>query len=93
MANLDLDRLAGSPPAFVAPSHVVPEPLQPVLALLTQGLNVHSPRLDALVRAVARLERGAAESTELAERRAADSFARAEAADARAEAAREARRR
>ena len=63
---------------------IVPEPLQPVLSLLTQGLNVHATRLDALARAVTRLERGAAQQVEEAdharaeaEKRAAEAFARA----------------
>ena len=91
----------GSPPAApgtadhaagMAPP--LPEPLQPVLALLTQGLNVHSTRLDALARAVTRLERGAVEQAEAAEaaraeaeRRASDAHARAEAAEENAAAA------
>ena len=69
--------------------HHVPEPLQPVLSLLTQGLNVHAQRLDALARAIMRLERGAlqqAEAAELsraeAERRAAEDRAKAEASEA-----------
>ena len=69
----------------------LPEPLQPVLSLLTQGLNVHATRLDALARAVTRLERGAVHQAEAAEaaraeaeRRCADAHARAEAAEATA---------
>ena len=72
---------------------IVPEPLQPVLSLLTQGLNVHATRLDALARAVTRLERGAAQQVEEAdharaeaEKRAAEAFARAEAAEQAADA-------
>ena len=68
--------------------------LQPVLALITQGLNMHATRLDALARALARLERGAlqqVESAEMAraeaERRAAEAYAHASEAYARAEAA------
>lgn len=74
-------------------SNLVPEPLQPVLQLLTQGLNVHATRLDALARAVTRLERGAVQQAEAAEaaraqaeRRCAEAYARAEAAEANAEA-------
>ena len=73
---------------------VVPDELQPVLALLTQGLNVHSTRLDALARAVTRLERGALQQAEAAdaaraeaERRASQAFMRAEEAEARSLAA------
>ena len=71
----------------------VPDHLQPVLQLLTQGLNMHATQIDALARAVARMERGAvqqAETTELAraeaERRAAETYARAEAAERHADA-------
>ena len=81
----------GAPEPTSVPSGV-PEPLQPVLSLLTQGLNVHAMRLDALARAVTRLERGAVQQAEAAEiaraeadRRAAEAYARAEAAEAHAE--------
>jgi len=50
-----------SPPPM---PHAVPEPLQPVLSLLTQGVNVHATRLDALARAIQRFELGAKQAEE-----------------------------
>ena len=49
-------------PTSPPPAAVVPEPLQPVLSLLTQGVNVHASRLDALARAMQRMERGAVQA-------------------------------
>ena len=82
-------RRTGSPGGVL----VAEQPLQPVIQLLTQGLNMHATRLDALARALARVERGAAQQAEAAElaraeaeRRAAEAYARAEAAEAHADA-------
>jgi hypothetical protein len=96
MANITLHDLAVGPPNSPGGLHAEASApsLQPVLALITQGLNMHATRLDALARALARLERGAlqqVESAEMAraeaERRAAEAYAHASEAYARAEAA------
>jgi chromosome segregation ATPase len=96
MANITLQDLAVGPPNSPGGLHAEASApsLQPVLALITQGLNMHATRLDALARALARLERGAlqqVESAEMAraeaERRAAEAYAHASEAYARAEAA------
>ena len=65
VADLLNSATIGSPPGSPPPPPaVVPEPLQPILSILTQGLNVHATRLDALARAVTRLERGAVTQAE-----------------------------
>ena len=75
-----------SPPPM---PHAVPEPLQPVLSLLTQGVNVHATRLDALARAIQRFELGAKQAEEAradADERISEAYARAAAAERAAEA-------
>lgn len=95
LAYADLAASGLGPPELSAPGSPIeaPESTMPVLQLLTQGLNVHATRLDALARATARLERNVVQQTEMtevaraeAERRANAAVARAEAAEAHAEA-------
>lgn len=82
----------------MSPSAVPPLPaeessadfdFQPVLSLLTQGVNVHATRLDAVARVIQRLERSLKESEAKqaeSEVRIAEAFARAEAAEQAADA-------
>ena len=100
MATATIDpRMSLAPPAddpTVMPPEpaIVPEPLQPVLSLLTQGLSVHATRLDA-PRARSRGSSAARRSKWKrlitrarggGEARAAEAFARAEAAEQAADA-------